>query len=514
MAHLRSRSRLALAVPVVLSMTASLGFLPAVASAAPQAAQASTAAQATDGETLSYLVNTKLDKRTLAKVKRAIPEAGGRMVISYDRIGVILVHSENAGFADAIRKVPGVESAGATRTAPLVPAATTQVGSADYVSAAEAAKTSEASAAAGLTEPLEADQWDLRAIGADKAAQINPGSKDVTVAVIDVGVDDTHPDLAPNFSPSQSANCVGGVADTTYGSWRPVDADHYHGTHVAGEIAGARNGVGVAGVAPGVKVAGITVAQPDSTQLFYSESVVCAFMFAAEHGVEITNNSYYVDPWEYNCPDQADQKAIADAVGRAERYARGKGVLSVASAGNSYNDLASDALLDEGSPDDGTPVSRTIDPHECIDVPAQLPGVVTVSATGVFNGKSYYSNYGKGVIDVAGPGGDALQVPTDTPSKNGRILSTMPNGQFAWLQGTSMAGPHVAAVAALIKSTHPNATPGALAAMLRADATKIECPAFYDYNSDGTADAICAGGPRQNGFYGAGIVDALKAVTK
>ncbi|MEU9213170.1 S8 family serine peptidase [Streptomyces sp. NPDC048415] len=507
MAHLRSRRRLALAVPVVLSLTASLGFLPGAASAAPLTAPAATTA---DGPNLAYVVNTKADHQTIESVKKAITAAGGSVVIAYEQIGVIVVHSANPDFGKQIRAVRGVQSAGATRTSPLTPAGTTDEGAAQVLSAAEAAKVS--SSATSGEEPLEADQWDLRAIGADKAADINPGSKNVTVAVIDVGVDDTHPDIAPNFSASQSANCVGGKADTTYGAWRPVDADHYHGTHVAGEIAAARNGVGVAGVAPGVKVAGITVAEPDSTQLFYPESVVCAFVFAADHGVEITNNSYYVDPWLYNCLDDPDQRAIVDAVNRAQLYAQKKGTLNVAAAGNSNDDLDSDAIVDDSSPDDSTAVPRTVDPHQCFDVPTQLPGVVTVSSTGVKGAKSYFSSYGDGVIDVAAPGGDKYQIP-DTPSKNGRILSTLPNNQYGYLQGTSMATPHVAAVAALLKSKYPWATPAQLQALLKAQADNPGCPTDpYDGNGDGVVDATCAGGKRVNGFYGAGIVNALRAV--
>ncbi|MFF4517134.1 S8 family serine peptidase [Streptomyces mirabilis] len=507
MAHLRSRRRLALAVPVVLSLTASLGFLPGAASAAPLTASATTSA---DGPNLAYVVNTRTDHRTIESVEKAISAAGGTVVIAYEKIGVIVVHSANPDFGKQIRAVRGVQSAGATRTAPLTAAGTTDEGAAQMLSAAEAAKVSR-TAAAG-EEPLEADQWDLRAIGADKAAKTNPGSKNVTVAVIDVGVDDTHPDIAPNFSPSQSANCVGGKPDTTYGAWRPVDADHYHGTHVAGEIAAARNGIGVAGVAPGVKVSGITVAEPDASQLFYPESVVCAFVFAADHGVEITNNSYYVDPWLYNCLDDPDQKAIVDAVNRAQLYAQKKGTLNVAAAGNSNDDLDSNALVDASSPDDSTAVTRTVDPHKCFDVPTQLPGVVTVASTGVTGAKSYFSSYGKGVIDVAAPGGDKYQIP-DTPSKNGRILSTMPNNQYGFLQGTSMATPHVAGVAALLKSKYPWASPAQLQALLKAEADNPGCPtAPYDGNGDGVVDATCVGGKHVNGFYGAGIVNALRAV--
>ncbi|MFE5368707.1 S8 family serine peptidase [Streptomyces mirabilis] len=507
MAHLRSRRRLALAVPVVLSLTASLGFLPGAASAAPLTASATTSA---DGPNLAYVVNTRTDHRTIESVEKAISAAGGTVVIAYEKIGVIVVHSANPDFGKQIRAVRGVQSAGATRTAPLTAAGTTDEGAAQMLSAAEAAKVSR-TAAAG-EEPLEADQWDLRAIGADKAAKTNPGSKNVTVAVIDVGVDDTHPDIAPNFSPSQSANCVGGKPDTTYGAWRPVDAGHYHGTHVAGEIAAARNGIGVAGVAPGVKVSGITVAEPDASQLFYPESVVCAFVFAADHGVEITNNSYYVDPWLYNCLDDPDQRAIVDAVNRAQLYAQKKGTLNVAAAGNSNDDLDSNALVDASSPDDSTAVTRMVDPHKCFDVPTQLPGVVTVASTGVTGAKSYFSSYGKGVIDVAAPGGDKYQIP-DTPSKNGRILSTMPNNQYGFLQGTSMATPHVAGVAALLKSKYPWASPAQLQALLKAEADNPGCPtAPYDGNGDGVVDATCVGGKHVNGFYGAGIVNALRAV--
>ncbi|MFI6010774.1 S8 family peptidase [Streptomyces sp. NPDC051243] len=511
MTHLRSRRRLGLAASLALSLTASLGFLPTAASAAPPAEPGVRAADAAGAPTLAYVVNTRTDRRTIESVKKAIAATGGTVVIAYEEIGVIVVHSANPDFARAMRAVHGVRSAGATRTAPLSAAGATDEGPVQLLTERQATKTARASVDAGAGEPLEADQWNLRAIGADRAADIEPGSPRVTVAVIDNGVDDTHPDLAPNFSAAQSANCAGGKADTSPGAWRPYTTADAHGTHVAGEIAAPRNGIGIAGVAPGVKVSAIKVSDPVNG-LYYPESVVCAFVFAADHGVEITNNSYYVDPWLYNCLDDPDQRAIVEAVDRAQRYARNQGTLNLASAGNSNHDLASDAIVDASSPDDSTPVSRTVDPHRCFDVPTQLPGVVTVAATGVQNLKSYYSTYGYGVIDIAAPGGDRRYQIPDTPSKNGRILSTLPDGQYGFLQGTSMASPHAAGVAALLKSRYPKATPAQLQGLLKAQADNPGCPESYDQDGDGKQDAVCEGGELFNGFYGFGIVDALEAV--
>ncbi|MEV0492867.1 S8 family peptidase [Streptomyces atratus] len=508
MAHLGSRRTRVLTLPVGLALTASLGFLPTSAASAAPSDGLPTAAVSTDGPKLSYVVNTTPVHST-GVVRRAIAAAGGTIVTSHDQIGVIVVHSSNPDFAKAIRNTPGVESAGATRTAPLKSVATTEEGSTELLTAEEAAK---AAAAAGPgQEPLEPNQWDMRAIQADEASKINDGSASVTVGVIDTGVDDTHEDLKANFSREQSANCVGGVADTTEGAWRPYTNGSDHGTHVAGTIAAARNGIGVTGVAPGVKVAGIKVSEP-GTSLFYTEAVVCGFVWAAEHGIEVTNNSYYVDPWYFNCQDDPDQKALLDALTRATKYAERKGVLNVAAAGNENYDLNSDSIVDSSSPNDSPSGTRTIDPHKCFDIPTQLPGVVTVTATGTQGFKSYYSSFGLGVADVSAPGGDKWQIPA-TPDANGRVLSTVVNGQYGYKQGTSMATPHVAGVAALLKSTHPMATPAQLQELLKAQAVNPGCPSKV-YNSDGQlVDATtCKGDSQVNGYYGHGIVNALNAV--
>ncbi|MGW1467479.1 S8 family peptidase [Streptomyces sp. NPDC002308] len=505
MAHLASRRVRALALPVGIALTASLGFLPATTASA-----ASAPAVSQDGPKLSYVVNTEGSHKTVEQVEKAIAKAGGTIVVAYDQIGVIVVHSQNPAFAETIRKVRGVESAGATRTNPIVPQATTDVGAAAQpLTAAEAAGAAEGATAS--QDPLEPLQWDLPAMKADKAHEITLGSRNVTAAVIDTGVDDTHPDLAPNFDAAASANCVSGAPDTTPGSWRPAAGESDHGTHVAGTIAAAKNGIGVTGVAPGVKVAGIKVATSDG--FFYTEAVVCGFVWAAEHGVDVTNNSYYTDPWLYNCKNDPDQGALVEALGRATRYAEGKGVVNVAAAGNSAEDLAAKSIEDSTSPNDTVTEDRVIDPRTCLDIPSMLPGVVTVSATGAKGLKASYSNYGYGVVDVAAPGGDStIYQKPEAPATSGLILSTLPGGQYGYKAGTSMATPHVVGVVALIESKHPHASPAAVKALLALEADATACGAPYDIDSDGTVDAVCTGGKAYNGFYGAGNVDALDAV--
>ncbi|MER6328411.1 S8 family serine peptidase [Streptomyces sp. NPDC001034] len=521
MPHLRPRRRPAFAVPAVLSLTASLGFLPAAASAAPATtAHAAVGAPASgtpaantstaDGPNLSYVVNTRTDHGTLDSVRREITRNGGTLVAGYDRIGVLVAHSANPDFARLMRAVPGVASAGATRHTPLASASTTDRGAPQVLGGAQAAAAG--AAATGDQDPLEPLQWDLPAVKADKAHEKTLGSREVTVGVIDSGVDDTHPDIAPNFDRAASVNCVSGKPDTTDGAWRPGASESPHGTHVAGEIAAAKNGVGMTGVAPGVRVAGIKVADPNG--YFYTEAVVCGFVWAAEHHVDVTNNSYFTDPWYFNCTTDPDQKALVDAVGRASRYAERRGTVNIASAGNERYDLAADAITDPDSPNDGTASSRVIDPRRCFDIPAQLPGVVTVAATGAKGLKASYSNYGLGIIDIAAPGGDSTVYQTPAPpATSGLILGPLPGAKWGYMAGTSMAAPHVAGVAALIKSTHPHASAALVRALLYAEADATPCTDPYDINGDGKVDAVCQGPANRNGFYGRGMADALAAVT-
>ncbi|MEV0441108.1 S8 family serine peptidase [Streptomyces spectabilis] len=513
--HSSSFGRRALALPLGVAVVSALAFLPGTASAQPDAPSAPATQRATaDGSAMSYVVNLRKGHgdRTAKYVKKAIAKAGGQVVIAYDQIGVIVVHSSDPGFAKKIRGVKGVQSAGATRTAPLSAQTSDDIDATRPLSAKEAKAA--ADAAADGQDEQEPLQWALPAIKADQAHKESLGSSKVTVGVLDSGVDDTHPDIAPNFDRNASASCLGGVPTQKDNAWRPVAKESDHGMHVAGTIAAAKNGTGVTGVAPGVKVASLKVAEP-ATGLYYTEAVVCGFVWAAEHGVDVTNSSYYTDPWLFNCRTDDDQRALVDAVGRASRYAERKGAVNVAAAGNAKTDLAQDEIVDKSSPNDTTPVERTIKTADCFDLPSQLPGVVTVSSTGAKGLKSSFSNYGKGVIDIAAPGGDstAFQKP-QPPATSGLILSTLPGGKFGYKAGTSMASPHAAGVAALIKSAHPKASAARVKALLYRQADAMACTDPYDIDGDGKVDAVCEGGRNKNGFYGVGMIDALDAVRK
>ncbi|AUY49335.1 S8 family serine peptidase [Streptomyces sp. CB01881] len=491
-----SRTRYA-AVGVVLATAGALA-LPA------GTAVAATGAEPTTGPLLSYVVNTQANHGQVQKVEKAITTLGGSVVYSYEQIGVVIARSNDTKFAAKLRQAKGVQSVGASRTKGITAADTQKAEAAPAPTAAAAA----AAAAAGQ-EPNWANQWDMRQIGVDKAHKISLGSRNVTVGVLDSGIDATHEDLAANVDASQSVSCIdGGKPNTDWKAWQPgVDGDH--GTHVAGTIAAAKNGKGIEGIAPNVKLAAVRVV--DDNQFIYPEYAICGFVWAGEHKFNVTNNSYYVDPWMFNCQNDADQAAITTAVRRAVEFSQRKGVLNVAAAGNENIDLAH-KTTDVTSPDDTTPGTRPVT-TDCLSLPTELDGVVVASSVGVNGDKAYYSSYGKGKVTVAAPGGDRRYQIPDTPDKNGRTLSTIPGGGYGYMQGTSMASPHVAGVLALLASTHPWASPEELTELLTNQAESHACPsAPFNPGGAGEWKATCEGGENDNGFYGAGIINAEKAV--
>ncbi|MEU1420472.1 MULTISPECIES: S8 family serine peptidase [unclassified Kitasatospora] len=486
-----SRTRYA-AVGVALAAASALA-LPA------GTAVAASGAEPTTGPLLSYVVNTQANHGQVQKVEKAVTTLGGTVVYSYEQIGVVIARSTDTQFAAKLRKAKGVQSVGTSRTKGITAAETQK---------AEVAAEPVTAAAAGQ-EPYWANQWDMRQIGVDKAHKLSLGSRNVTVGVLDSGIDGTHEDLAANVDASQSVSCIdGGKPNTDWAAWQP-GPDGDHGTHVAGTIAAAKNGKGIEGIAPNVKLAAVKVV--DDGGFIYPEYAICGFVWAGEHKFKVTNNSYYVDPWMFNCQNDADQAAITTAVRRAVEFSQRKGVLNVAAAGNENIDLAH-KTVDVSSPDDTTPGTRPIT-QDCLNLPTELDGVVSVSSVGVNGDKSYYSSYGKDKVTVAAPGGDRLYQIPDTPDKNGRTLSTIPGGRYGYMQGTSMASPHAAGVLALLASTFPWASPEELTELLTNQAESHACPSGpYNPGGTGTWAATCEGGADDNGFYGAGIINAEKAV--
>lgn len=334
----------------------------------------------------------------------------------------------------------------------------------------------------------EGQQWDMQMIKVPEAHQITQGSSKVLVGVLDSGIDADHPDLANQIDWSTSVGCAdAGRPDTAAAAWQPTTSDH--GTHVAGTIAAERNGIGIVGVAPGVKMASVKVVNDDG--YIFPEYAICGFMWAGEHGMDVTNNSYYIDPFEFWCSDQPEQAPAIEAVRRAVRWSSDQGAAHVAAAGNSAYDLAN-KTTDSNSPNDQPTATQRVINSGCVDMPTELDGVVTVSSIDRAKELSYFSNRGLGKIDVAAPGSS--------------ILSTIVrNNGWGTKSGTSMASPHVAGVLALMKSAHPDLTPEQMISKLRADAMDTEC-------STTTRGAACVGTPQENSYYGHGIVDALAAV--
>ncbi|MCW3840470.1 S8 family serine peptidase [Micromonospora yasonensis] len=472
------------------------------------------------GPETSYLVLAPQGANTNQAAAR-VASANGTVVATYDQIGVLVVRSTNPNFATQVAGA-GVESV----------ASTAGLGTAlDDSETVEASAADVASATGDPTkEPRYGEQWDMNMIHVPQAHAITTGSPNVVVGVLDSGISSTHPDLATQIAKDKSTSCLGGVVDTTEAAWNPTSSDH--GTHVAGTIAAAVNGVGVTGIAPGVKVAAVKVVNNDG--FIYPEAAVCGFVWAADHGMQLTNNSYFIDPWELNCRNDARQRPVWQAVQRAIRYSQSKGVLNIASAGNSNYDLAH-KNTDYDSPNN-LPAPQEPTPREdlnsaCLDLPAEAPGVVTVAAVGPTGQKSYYSSYGLGVVDVTAPGGDTrFRTQGARSTLADGILSTTFNtatrtNGWGYKQGTSMSGPHVTGVAALALSAHPGMTPSALSSFLERTAVAQPCPAgVYDPVPNwpvpvppatlphNIGPSYCSGGTARNAFYGAGMVDAFNVV--
>jgi subtilisin family serine protease len=464
----------------------------------------------TTGPAQNYLVTYKAGASTQDAAAQ-IQGAGGALVYSYQQIGVVVARSNRSDFAANLQSAPNIEDVAGTA------GAASQVKD-DQLNASGTDSTTTDTAPKGAS--LSDLQWDMRQIHAFEAHSITKGSKSVLVGDIDTGADYTHPDLNPNIDFANSVSCIGGSPNTSPSAWKD---DNGHGTHTAGTIAAV--GIGVTGVAPNVSLGVIKAG--DAAGFFFPESVVCAFMWAGSHHFNVTNNSYFADPFYFNCRNDPVQRAIWKAEARAIKFAMQQGVSVVAAEGNFADDMAH-PTMDQQSPDNTTPVSRTVT-NACVVIPVEIPGVIGVTADGNLHRKSFYSNYGVGVTQVVAPGGDSRQI---TPAaSNGRVLSTYPSykgcarkvvaqgATYCYLQGTSMASPHVTGVVALIESMGIT-NPGAVQARVDNTADAMLCPtaaelanySFFPSVNNG-APQQCEGGPGYNSWYGHGQVNALAAVS-
>ena len=498
--------RIAARIGLVAALALSMGVAAVNAPSARAEEPGLVSAPRADNDEMNYAINLAgTDPEDLQRALALVPGAGGAALASYPEIGTFFAQSATPSFAPdlaaALRQAGiAIHSIGPTRVAPVLyyervelpadkkdDAPAPQSGAAGGLTSMR--EESASAAPAGANE--EVFNWGAVAMHAREAEAVNVKRAPVTVAVVDSGVEDTHPDLEGRVDTSRSVKCsVNGVATQDFYGWRD---EFYHGTHVAGIIAANHNDIGIDGIAPEASI--VAIEATNDNRLIYPEYVTCAFMWAASHGVDVVNNSYSMDPWVYWSPTDPEQAAGLEAATRSIKYAQGKGLAVIAAAGNEGVDI-DNPTIDNGSPTDVPTPTKNRDVNGGIRVPSMLDGVAQVSAVGqAYNvkpglslGRAEFSNYGD-TIDFAAPGD---QIYSTVP------LLFYPSG-YAVADGTSMATPHVSGIAALIKSVHPELTGAQVI-----DLMKKQAAANY-----GRLNAPIDG----REYRGYGFLDALDAVT-
>ncbi|MDX6197009.1 MAG: hypothetical protein QOJ79_160 [Actinomycetota bacterium] len=281
----------------------------------------------------------------------------------------------------------------------------------------------------GTPDPRQSEQWGLTTLRATSAWATGDGSGQV-VAVVDTGIDATHPDLAGAVLPGTDIVDAGGDGRTD---------PNGHGTHVAGIVGAlAGNGIGGAGLAAGARLLPVRVMAADGTG--WDSDAATGVVWAADHGATVVNLSFG-GPERSSVMDQAVQ------------YALSRGVSVVVAAGN------------EGAA--GDPV----------EWPAASPGVIAVGAVDQAGVRPGWSSTGSHLAVVA-PGV--------------AILSTVPGGGYESWSGTSMAAPFVSASIALLRHAQPTLTPADVRQRLVATADDLGTPGFDPQYGAGEVDVVAA----------------------
>ena len=496
-------------IGVVAALALSVGVVTAQtppARADEPAAGLISATRANDDE-MNYAINLApgVSAEDFQRALALVPSVKGAALASYPQIGTFFAQSATPSFAPdlaAALKDAGipVHSIGPTRTQGVLyyervtlptgedtPAGDNAAAPGGLAFAGDEAATD---AQAGAEERIF--NWGAETMHAREAGAVSVERAPVTVAVVDSGVEDTHPDLEGRVDTQRSVKCsVNGVATQDFYGWRD---EFYHGTHVAGIIAANHNDIGIDGIAPQATI--VAIQATNDNRLIYPEYVTCAFMWAADHGVDIVNNSYSMDPWVYWSPTDPEQAAGLEAATRSIKYAQGKGLAVIAAAGNEGVSI-DNPTIDNGSPTDAPSPTKGRNVEGSIRVPSMIDGVAQVSAVmqaynvrpGLSLARADFSNYGT-TIDFAAPGDQIYSTATQLFYLSG----------YAVADGTSMATPHVSGVAALIKSVHPELTGDQVIELMKKQAA----------GNYGELNAPWDG----KEYRGVGLPDALDAVLK